>query len=647
MLVERDNTVTVQSTMQGEKVKMGIDEFSMAHIMSILTDLYSDPELAVIREYSTNALDAHVEVGQTRPIEVSTPTHLSPFFKVKDYGVGLSVEEITEIYSKYGASTKRDTNDQVGMLGLGCKSALAYVSQFTLVGVKNGERVAVAISRDEDGAGSMTVVETNATDEPSGVEIVIPARKYSDLHQKSLDFFKYWAPGTVLLNGEEPIKAAGLDITDNIKLVLNARNRVVMGNVAYPMPNEYAHQMQHNGNWGVVAYVNIGDVNFTPSREALMMTGRTKATLEAIKDAYNGNIEAAGQKIIDKCETPNEALKTLLEYLTATASRINEYSRYSYKGETVPDEMVIASPIVVPRNSHRQKEHSKYKSVPTNLLTTSVFFHNYQKETFTAYSKRKIEQWAVENGIQTPRHYILTNDKPDSAWIDSSRVYDWDEVAAVKLPQVYRAYNGGPTRLKGSYDLLDDGEIKYEVAADKIDTSKPLLYFIGNKHSLSRYQFLDGLIKKYTVVALGQNRINKFERDFPKAKRTGEYIKDRHAKWLKKIENDGSKMILIINNNPVLAGALREIDASRVDDPAIAKAVKVMENGAKIIKEANTFANLLHYRSWMTNDERDYKSPFAKYPLFDTRNLLRHPEDTYIYLNAAYAARKEVSNDAV
>ena len=42
-----------------DRTKMTFDENSIAHLMSVLTDLYSDKELAVIREYSTNALDAH------------------------------------------------------------------------------------------------------------------------------------------------------------------------------------------------------------------------------------------------------------------------------------------------------------------------------------------------------------------------------------------------------------------------------------------------------------------------------------------------------------------------------------------------------------------------------------------------------------
>ena len=58
------------------RTAMTFDENSIAHLMSVLTDLYSDKPLAVIREYSTNALDAHRAAGNTAPIEVTLPSTL-------------------------------------------------------------------------------------------------------------------------------------------------------------------------------------------------------------------------------------------------------------------------------------------------------------------------------------------------------------------------------------------------------------------------------------------------------------------------------------------------------------------------------------------------------------------------------------------
>ena len=63
---------------------------------------YSNKELAPIREYSTNARDAHVQAGiPTRPIEITLPSRLSPELHIRDFGKGLTLEQITDVYFKY------------------------------------------------------------------------------------------------------------------------------------------------------------------------------------------------------------------------------------------------------------------------------------------------------------------------------------------------------------------------------------------------------------------------------------------------------------------------------------------------------------------------------------------------------------------
>jgi hypothetical protein len=48
----------------------------------VRNQLYSDPILAVIREYYTNAVDAHKRVGQTAPVRISLPSVLDCFLKI-------------------------------------------------------------------------------------------------------------------------------------------------------------------------------------------------------------------------------------------------------------------------------------------------------------------------------------------------------------------------------------------------------------------------------------------------------------------------------------------------------------------------------------------------------------------------------------
>src|SRR5690606_19893214 len=102
----------------------GIRSEDFPHLANLLINLYSDPVAAVIREYACNAYDSHIAAGNTDPILVTLPTHASPEFVVQDFGIGLSIDDLRDVYSMYGRSLKRESNDMVGQLGLGCKSGL-------------------------------------------------------------------------------------------------------------------------------------------------------------------------------------------------------------------------------------------------------------------------------------------------------------------------------------------------------------------------------------------------------------------------------------------------------------------------------------------------------------------------------------------
>ena len=97
----------------------------------VLSNLYSFPKHAVIRELSTNAYDSHIQSGKGDiPFEVHIPTWHEPFFEIKDYGTGLSPESIKNLYITYFDSDKIHTNELNGCLGLGSKSPFTVSSSF-------------------------------------------------------------------------------------------------------------------------------------------------------------------------------------------------------------------------------------------------------------------------------------------------------------------------------------------------------------------------------------------------------------------------------------------------------------------------------------------------------------------------------------
>lgn len=84
----------------------GFDETTRATIKAdgamfdiLATKLYSDPILAVIREYICNALDTGA------PFKVSLPHAAGggdPQFIVRDYGPGLTPDQMVELFINFG-----------------------------------------------------------------------------------------------------------------------------------------------------------------------------------------------------------------------------------------------------------------------------------------------------------------------------------------------------------------------------------------------------------------------------------------------------------------------------------------------------------------------------------------------------------------
>src|SRR5690606_8495790 len=160
MIPVKDSLIDVD-TLPGKEIAFGIGD--PRWVMKTQADLYSDITTAIIREYSTNAYDAHVMAGNPDPIEVTLPSVMDPYFIVEDRGVGMNMETFERVYTQYGVSDKRESNDTNGMLGYGSKSGVAYTTQFEVTSVKDGVKIHGIVKRKPDWAIVLKVVSTTRT----------------------------------------------------------------------------------------------------------------------------------------------------------------------------------------------------------------------------------------------------------------------------------------------------------------------------------------------------------------------------------------------------------------------------------------------------------------------------------------------------
>lgn len=301
---EGDRTVT--SSGVTAKGQFGISQKSQAHIMTILRDtLYSDKILAVLREYSSNAWDAHrmVMKGDV-PISVTLPEYDSPTLVIRDFGPGMSPDEIFNVYTQYGESTKRDTNDAVGMMGIGSKSAFAYSDSFTVTSWNGGKKRSYVAVLDESNIGEIQCLgEMDCPEDETGIEIQVPVsvEDIVSFRIKAINLFKYFNPqptiNTELPKFDVERRKSGF-VSTNVNEWI-----AVMGCIPYRLNlTQVQADLEAAGMWAPLQKIKgglnfkIGEVNISASREELKYTDFTKKAIvkkfgemidEHIDDAMN------------------------------------------------------------------------------------------------------------------------------------------------------------------------------------------------------------------------------------------------------------------------------------------------------------------------------------------------------------------------
>jgi hypothetical protein len=122
---------------------------------------------------------------------------------VRDYGTGLSQQDMEELYTTYGASNKNDSNDFVGCLGLGSKSPFAYTKSFSTVSYYNGTKYSYIAAMDENGVPSLNLFDISATKEPNGLEISFAVKQcdFGEFTTKAKRIFHYFKMKPIIEGG--------------------------------------------------------------------------------------------------------------------------------------------------------------------------------------------------------------------------------------------------------------------------------------------------------------------------------------------------------------------------------------------------------------------------------------------------------------
>jgi hypothetical protein len=324
------------------------EEFFGIGDVSVLLDIlrskiYANPAKTICQEIMSNARDAHREVNKADvPIEVKIPTSLDHTFYVRDFGPGITPERMSEIFIKYGNSSKRTDNGQTGGFGLGAKTPFAYTDTFTIVSItpqhifenKDEEDNILSIHEncmvrrqyiayiDESRIGRMACVSSELTDEPQGTTVSITVKPVDFDNFKHWVRFvsQYWKVRPIIkgcpewewtyINKEVEGTNWFLEKIENNYSNDNKFPQAIVDGIVYPISQKGLNVDYGTTNYKLFQFplrliFNTGEIPLTANREEIDYA--KTSTLKVIKDRF----DIVAKELSDKLSKIVEGAKNL------------------------------------------------------------------------------------------------------------------------------------------------------------------------------------------------------------------------------------------------------------------------------------------------------------------------------------------------
>ena len=289
--------------------RVGIDKENVNFITTLLTsNLYSFPLASFLRETVANAQDSHVEAGSTDKILllIQDTKGYSYRISIRDYGTGVSPEKFNTIYKNIGSSTKRESNDYIGMFGIGRFSCLACADTAHITSYYQGKRYSYIMYKNGGGINidQVSVVDTDAKD---GLEVSLETEIYSkDTLRSALKYLSLFDSLFVSYKGARSEFGYIVSEFNERKVhryntfatcsLFHGGNVFRVGNVIYNCDPVYNALMTN----GIIITLPMGAVDITPNREALQYTDTTcksiKAAIAAVKQEFNDLVKTLYNK---------------------------------------------------------------------------------------------------------------------------------------------------------------------------------------------------------------------------------------------------------------------------------------------------------------------------------------------------------------
>jgi len=306
--------------------------------------MYSNPILAICREITSNARDAHREVGTPdKPVHIHLPFGLEPQYKVKDFGPGISPDRMVNIFISYTASTKRDDNVQTGGFGLGAKTPFSYSDSFQVTTVHDGVKYSYTCLIDDTKVGKLVLLDERPSTEPNNTEISIPVKPldFNYFRQYTEQACRHWDVKPVITGGNIDWQKIN-KIAEGPGWAIAATNdynrhaKLVIDGIEYPLELEtlrkYADTKLIDASRGdFVMYFGVGELSLSATRENIFLD---KPTQDKIKERMDQVTKEIRKTVSDKIDAfPNlwDANVYYRKELTSVFNNLNFLGKLYWK----------------------------------------------------------------------------------------------------------------------------------------------------------------------------------------------------------------------------------------------------------------------------------------------------------------------------
>jgi len=430
------------AVLRRQKFSISVNSFS---IQQLSKNIYSNPIRACIREVSVNSLDAQVANGETRPIEITLPNLYAPNFICKDRGIGLSEDDVFNLYANFFESSKRESNEFTGAIGIGAKSIFAVSQTNQIISCHEGIRSVYSINMDEKGIPEVLLLEQSETDE-TGFEVIVPVptHQHQQFKTEAEYVFQFFDQKPIITGQNVTIKDIESKFNGSyFKVGTNLGSSfIVCGNVAYPLSVDY--------DWpNVLVRAPIGAIDFAPSREQLSSTEKTNAFIRKAKQDILNEVKADLQSKLEELKTEWEVCKFLnktCDFHNKSVYRICENSHAVWKGREINLGRVC---IRVPKHIEaRAVENGRKRVLDSIYPGDKIYVQNTKLAMFTHIKDlggkailsmrgelwRPIVKWLKSKGAK-PEDFLLTADidRPARKRSVRNKVFQYSPAGAEKL----------------------------------------------------------------------------------------------------------------------------------------------------------------------------------------------------------------------